>query len=383
MLYLCFMSLILKNQTADALHNALADQGITPRIARVIQASVIRQNTFPSAAPAISARALERARTATAIPNLEIVEKLVSPKDGFAKYLFRGDGGDEFEAVGIPILHRPHDRKQIVCVSSQVGCGLGCDFCATARLGFRRNLAAWEIVDQVIKIQANSDLPVRGIVFMGMGEPMLNYDAVMTAAAICSEPCGMAINSKSITISTAGIVPGIRRFTAERRRYQLIVSLTIADPARRRELMPVEQWHPTTELIAALREYHAATRRRATIAWIMMSGVNTTERDAMELADLVRDLPVKIDLIDVNDPSGRFHPPTRDELSAFRDALRKHFRAPVVRRYSGGADIHAACGMLALQNQYELNFPRAPASSGVAQIRHIPPTRSPQEKKES
>jgi 23S rRNA (adenine2503-C2)-methyltransferase len=185
------------------------------------------------------------------------------------------------------------------------------------------------------------------------------------------------------SISTAGIVPGIRRFTAERRRYQLIVSLTIADPARRRELMPVEQWHPTTELIAALREYHAATRRRATIAWIMMSGVNTTERDAMELADLVRDLPVKIDLIDVNDPSGRFHPPTRDELSAFRDALRKHIRAPVVRRYSGGADIHAACGMLALQNQYELNFPRAPASSGVAQIRHIPPTRSPQEKKES
>ena len=341
--------ILLKNQTAESLHAALAGDGVTPRMARLIQTSVIRHNAFPQAAPGISARALEKARASTAIPDLELVEKTVSPRDGFAKYLFRGELGDAFEAVGIPILHRAHDRKLIVCVSSQAGCALGCAFCAIARLGFRRNLAAWEIMDQVVKIRADSDLPVRGIVFMGMGEPMLNYDAVMTAAAILSEPCGMAINAKSITISTAGIVPGIRRFTAERRRYQLIVSLTTADPQVRRDLMPVEKLHSTADIIAAMRDYHAAMRRRATIAWTMISGVNTTERAARELAGLVRDLPVKIDLIDVNDPSGRFHPPSRDELNAFRDALRKHIRAPVVRRYSGGADIHAACGMLALR----------------------------------
>ncbi len=125
----------------------------------------------------------------------------------------------------IPLLHRPGDFKYVVCVSSQVGCALGCQFCATGRMGFRRNLAAWEIVDQVIKIQADSPHPVRGVVFMGMGEPMLNYDAVIRAARIFSESCGLAIGGKAITVSTVGIVPGIRRFTAEGHIFRLVVSL--------------------------------------------------------------------------------------------------------------------------------------------------------------
>lgn len=340
--------IFLKNLTADQLYEGLAPAGVKPRVARQIQAAVIRHGKMPPTQPGISANVLDRVRQLTTLPNLELVEKLVSLTDGFAKYLFRGDGGDLFEAVRIPIMHRPDDRKYIVCVSSQVGCPLGCVFCATGRLGFRRNLAAWEMVDQAIKIQADSEFPVRGMVFMGMGEPMLNYDAVITAASIFSEPCGMAIHAKSITISTVGIVPGIRRFTTERRKYQLIVSLTTANPERRMELLPVEKVYPTTELIAALREYHAAMQRRVTLAWIMMSGVNMSERDAKELAELTRDLPVKIDLIDVNDPTGNFRPPSREELNAFRDALRKHIPAPVLRRYSGGQDIHAACGMLAL-----------------------------------
>ena len=177
-----------------------------------------------------------------------MLEKIVSPQDGFAKYLFRGDGPEPFEAVRIPLLHRPDDLKYVVCVSSQVGCAMGCEFCATGRMGFRRNLAAWEIVDQVIKIQADSPHPVRGVVFMGMGEPMLNYDRVIQAARIFSESCGMAIGGKAITISTVGIVPGIRRFTAEGHIYRLVVSLNTADPIRRRELMPVEKAYPTPEL---------------------------------------------------------------------------------------------------------------------------------------
>ncbi len=337
----------LKNCTADGLHALWSPAGLTPAGARRIQVAVLRKGWFPEPAAGLPARVLDRVRAEARIPNLELAGKVVSPTDGFAKYLFRGEGGDAFEAVRIPLLHRPHDRKYIVCVSSQVGCALGCAFCATGTMGFRRNLAAWEMVDQVLKIRDDSEHPVRGVVFMGMGEPLLNYDAVMTAASIFSEPCGLAITAKSITISTAGVVPGIRRLTAERRRCQLIVSLTSADPARRRELMPVEAAHPTADLIAALREYHDVTRRRATLAWIMISGVNTSERDARELAALVRDLPVKIDLIDVNDVDGRFRPPSREELATFRDALRKHVRAPVVRRYSGGADIRAACGMLA------------------------------------
>ena len=342
---------ILGNAIADELHAALQPLGLTLRQARMIQASVVRRGTLPETQPGLSAAMVERVRQATALPRLTRVSKVVSPADGFVKYLFQGDGLDPFEAVCIPLLHRPDDQKCVVCVSSQVGCALGCAFCATGRMGFRRNLAAWEMVDQVAQIQADVSLPVRGVVFMGMGEPMLNYEAVIEAARILSEPCGMAIAAKAITISTAGIVPGIRRFTAEKLPFRLVVSLTSADPVKRRELMPVEQANPLPELMRALREYHQVAGQRLTLAWTMLAGINTREEDARQLAELARDLPVKLDLIDVNDPTGRFRPPLPEELAAFRDALRKHLKAPVARRYSGGQDIHAACGMLASNKQ--------------------------------
>lgn len=339
--------ILLKDLTAEQLHAALAPIGVAPRQARQIHAAVVRRGVFPTNNEGIAARLLDKVRGCTAIPNLTLIEKQVSPRDGFAKYLFLGDGPEPFEAVRIPLLHKPDDLKYVVCVSSQVGCALGCQFCATGRLGFRRDLAAWEIVDQVIKIQADSPHPVRGVVFMGMGEPMLNYDRVIQAAKILTESCGMAIGGKAITISTAGIVPGIRRFTAEGHIYRLVVSLNSADPIQRRELMPVEKAYPTSDLFAAMREYHSATGRRIVLAWTMIAGVNTRPEDAEMLADLTRDLPVKLDLIEVNDPSGRFRPPSADELRIFRDALSAKLGVPVARRYSGGADIAAACGMLA------------------------------------
>jgi 23S rRNA (adenine2503-C2)-methyltransferase len=341
--------ILFKNHTAAELHASLAHLGVTARLARRLQAAIFqrRATEVPAQMPEVSARLLASIREATAIPQLNLFDKAVSPQDAFAKYLFRGDGAEPFEAVRIPLLHRPHDRKYIVCVSSQVGCAMGCGFCATARLGFRRNLAAWEIVDQALQIQADSPYPVRGVVFMGMGEPMLNYDRVMQAAQILSEPCAMAIDAKAITISTVGIAPIIRRFTAERRPYRLVVSLTSADPERRRELLPVEAVHPLPELMAAVREYHEATGKRVTLAWTMMSGINTRPEDAKQLAQLTAGLPIVLDLIDVNDPTGRFHPPNADELNAFRDALTAELGMPVVRRYSGGQDIAGGCGMLA------------------------------------
>lgn len=338
---------LFKNLTADGIHAALMSVGVTARLARQLQTAALRRGVLPDRLHGVSPKVLAEVRQLTTIPQLRVVRKTVSPRDGFAKYLFLSDGPDPFETVRIPLLHRMDDPKYVVCVSSQVGCALGCAFCATGRLGFRRNLAPWEMVDQVIRIQADSAHPVRGVVFMGMGEPMLNYDAVIEAARIMSEPCGLAISAKAITISTAGIIPGIRRFTAERQPYRLVVSLTSADPARRRELMPVEHAHPTPGLIEALRDYHAANGGRVTLAWTLIAGVNTGEDEARQLAALVHGLPVKLDLIDVNDPTGRFQPPSPAELNAFRDALRVHLKAPVVRRYSGGQDIHAACGMLA------------------------------------
>lgn len=341
------MPLLLKNLTSEAIHRALAPAGVTKRLARQLQSAALRRETLPDRLHGVSPRILAEVRRLTSIPRLREMGKALSPEDGFAKYLFLGDGPEPFEAVRIPLLHRADDPKYIVCVSSQVGCALGCAFCATGRLGFRRNLASWEIVDQVIRVQADSAHPVRGVVFMGMGEPMLNYEAVIEAARIMSEPCGLAISAKAITISTAGVIPGIRRFTVERQPYRLVVSLTSADPARRRQLMPIEDAHPTLALIEALRDYQTASGQRVTLAWIMISGENASEDDARQLATLVHGLPVKLDLIDVSDPTGRFQPPSPTELNTFRDALRAHLKAPVTRRYSGGRDIHAACGMLA------------------------------------
>ncbi len=339
--------ILFKDVTSAGLHERLAPLGVSPRLARRLQAAGLRTGAVPEAMPEVPRRLLDEIRRATAVPRLTLLEKVVSPRDGFAKYLFRGDGPQPFEAVRIPLLHRPGDEKYVVCVSSQVGCALACAFCATGRLGFRRNLAAWEIVDQVVQVQADSPHPVRGVVFMGMGEALLNYDRALRAARILCEPCGLAVAAKAITVSTVGVVPMIRRFTAERQPYRLIVSLTSADPQRRRELLPVEHAYLLPDLMAALGEYHRVTGRRIILAWTLLSGVNTRPEDARLLAELTAGLPVQVDLIDVNDPTGRFHPPGAEELDRFRDALRAELGMPVVRRYSGGQDVHGGCGMLA------------------------------------
>ena len=333
--------------TPDDLAARYAADGMTPRLARLLHASALRRGVWPEDNTTISAAWLRRIQAALRIPALAVADRRTSAQDGFSKYLFEAPDGVRFESVLIPITHRPGDRKAIVCVSSQAGCAMGCAFCATGRLGFTRNLEAWEIVAQVAQIRRDTELPVRGVVFMGMGEPLLNYEQVVQAARVFSEPAGLAISAKAVTLSTAGVVPAIRRLTEERLPYRLVVSLTSADPEKRARLMPIEAAHSLSDLKAALSEYHAATGRRVTLAWTLIAGVNTSEEDARQLAAWVGGLPVQLDLIDVNDADGRFAPPGDDERNAFRDALRKHLQAPVIRRYSGGKDISAACGMLA------------------------------------
>lgn len=341
--------IFLKDGTAHDLLTQLAPLGVDLRLARRIQAAVLQRggDEIPTSLPEVPKARLREIREAVTIPRLTLVEKAVSAVDGFAKYLFKGNGPEVFETVRIPLMHRPGDEKYIVCVSSQVGCAMGCVFCATGRMGFRRNLATWEMVDQVMQVRADSPYPVRGVVFMGMGEPFLNYERVLRAAEVMAEPVGLGIEGKAISISTVGIVPAIRRFTAEGRPYRLVVSLTSAESERRKPLLPVEETHSLDELMSAVREYHAATRRRVTLAWTMISGVNTRREDAAALARLTAGLPVRIDLIDVNDATGRFRPPDAAERRAFRDALTTELGMPVAWRYSGGQDIHGACGMLA------------------------------------
>ena len=274
------------------------------------------------------------------LPSLQIVERRRAD-DGFVKYLFASPRGGRFEAVRIPIF----EDKYVVCVSSQVGCALACDFCMTGKMGFIRNLEAWEILDQVLQIRAEADRPVRGVVFMGMGEPLLNYVEATKAARVMCHPAGLAISSKSITFSTAGWVPGIRRYLQEALPYRLAFSITSAIPEKRARLLPVENTWPLPTLVEQIRAYATVRRERAMLAYVMIAGFNTGAEDAEALARVFEGIPVKIDLIDVTDPTGRYQPPDAEELAAFRNFLQV-VKAPIARRYSGGKDIGAACGTL-------------------------------------
>jgi 23S rRNA (adenine2503-C2)-methyltransferase len=311
--------------------------------------------------PQLSRRVVDHLAEVAELPKLQVVERRRSP-DGFVKYLFESPLGSRFEAVRIPLF----DEKYVVCVSSQVGCALGCGFCMTGKLGFQRNLMTWEILEQVERIRTEADRPVRGVVFMGMGEPLLNYAESIRAAQVLSHPAGFAISGKAITFSTAGWVPGIRRFVTEQQPYRMAFSVTSAIPEKRAKVLPVEQTHPLPTLIEAIREYSRARRERAMIAYVAIRGFNLGREDAEALERAFRGIPVKIDLIEVTDPTGRYQPPTPEELSAFRDEL-QILGAPIARRYSGGKEIGAACGTLeASQRGGELFQPAcAPAPAGL------------------
>jgi 23S rRNA (adenine2503-C2)-methyltransferase len=290
--------------------------------------------------PQVPARLREHLRARGTLPSLEVLERRRA-SDGFVKYLFGSPEGGRFEAVRIPLF----EEKYVVCVSSQVGCALACDFCATGRMGFLRNLETWEMVDQVLRIRAEADRPVRGVVFMGMGEPLLNPTEVLRAARILSHPAGLAISARAISLSTAGVVPAINKYVREGHPYRLVFSLTSAIPEKRLQVMPVEATHGLPELVAAIRSYAETRRERAMLAYVLISGFNTGREDAEALAEVFRGIPIKLDLIDVTDASGRYRPPGPEELARFRDFLQV-LKAPVARRYSGGKDINAACGTL-------------------------------------
>ncbi len=281
------------------------------------------------------------------LPTLRLVNKLSSPTDGFQKLLFETPDGMPVETVIIP-LHKAGAVS--LCISSQVGCVMGCTFCATARMKVRRNLGSWEILDQVAQARdlvAAEGRRVTGAVFMGMGEPFLNFDNVLVAADWMRQPLERAISGKAITISTVGLVQEIERYTDLDLPFRLSISLGAATDEKRLRLVPVAARTPVAKVIAAARRHALKRRDRVNLAYVCISGENVGEEDARALGELIGDTPVRLDLIDVNDTSGRYAPPSADELQRFRDALAIHLKQPVARRYSGGADIRASCGALA------------------------------------
>ncbi len=333
---------VLTNLLPDELAPLLAPLGVVASDSRRIYAHHVQHGRRHWQVRGVARLKLAKVAAAIETPTLEVVDRQRSAVDGFTKYLFRLHDGHLIEAVRIPLF----DTKYVVCISSQVGCALACAFCATGKMGFTRNLETWEIVEQVRIVRDEADRPVRGVVFMGMGEPLLNYDNVVRAGRIMSHPSGLAIDGRKITISTAGVVPAIRRFTQDRLPFRLAVSLTAGTTPRRRSLMPVENTWPLPELMAAVREHAKVTRDRVTLEYVAISGVNCSAEDAAALIELLRGIPIRFNIIEVNDATGQFQPPTADELAAFRTALQP-LGQPIVRRYSGGKDVNAGCGMLA------------------------------------
>lgn len=274
------------------------------------------------------------------IPRLTLAARQ-SSADGTEKFLFRLADGEAIETVAIP-----EGRRLTLCISSQAGCALQCAFCATGAMGFSRNLEPFEIASQVRELLL-LDPPLRptNVVFMGMGEPLLNWRAVDTALTILNDANGIGIGARHITVSTVGILPGIQALAARPEQFRLAISVHAPSDALRRKLMPINTKYPLSEVIAAARDF----QRRVTFEYVMLGGVNDSTECALELAALAKECGAFVNLIPLHPGgAGSFIPSSGQATRAFADALRRE-RVEVAVRKSRGTDIAAACGQLRVE----------------------------------
>lgn len=276
-------------------------------------------------------------------------DKVQKSKDGETiKTLFRLPDGHGIEAV----LMR-YEKRRTLCISTQAGCGMGCVFCATGQMGFRRNLSSGEIVEQVMyyaRLLADEGERVTNVVIMGMGEPFHNYDATMDAIDRLNHPDGYNFGERRFTISTVGLIPAIHRFTTERRQINLAVSLHAANDELRSSMLPINTRYPLDDLFSACKEYVETTHRRITFEWALIHGVNDSPEQARLLAKRLRGLLCHVNVIPLN-PTTKYvgQPTTRQRALDFNNELEK-YGIPCTIRLRRGIDIQAGCGQLAIQS---------------------------------
>jgi 23S rRNA (adenine2503-C2)-methyltransferase len=280
---------------------------------------------------------------AFAVRALEFVERLVSRMDGTEKYLFRTRDGAYIESVLIK-SEGSEEGRLTVCLSSQAGCAMGCRFCETAKLGFIRNLEAAEILDQLCHMRSIAGQRNNNVVFMGMGEPFMNYENVLRAAEIMNYSFGFHISVRKITISTSGVSAGIERFIDERRPYNLAISLNDTEAEKRRRNMPVERSNPFEDIAVMLEKKFPASRNRLTIVYVMRQD-NISSDDARRLKKMFRYNRIKLNLIPLNRGSHEYLPPTEEQVNRFIREL-EIMNVPITVRKSSGSDIFGACGQL-------------------------------------
>jgi len=270
--------------------------------------------------------------------------QVFTSSDGTRRYLFEIDGGHKIESVFIP-----EENRDTFCISTQVGCAVECLFCVTGQLPMRRNLVPGEIVGQILALRADrpTDLKRLNIVLMGMGEPLLNYDNVMKALRLMTDPVGMCISTRHITLSTSGIVPGLDRLAREDLIPNLAISLNATTDEVRDRLIPINRKWNIATLLDACRRFPLEPRRRITFEYVLMEGVNDTPEDALRLVQLLKGVKKKVNLIPLNsDPWLELKSPSESRVLAFQKILVDHHLTATIRRPRGN-DVSAACGMLA------------------------------------
>lgn len=273
----------------------------------------------------------------------ECVSRRIS-HDGTRKYVFKLHDGALIETVAIP--SRSSQNRLTVCFSTQVGCAMGCIFCATGQEGFSRNLTVGEIVSQIFDVQRDMQMRVSNLVGMGQGEPFFNYDNVLDALRVCNDPKGLNIGARHITLSTCGVIPGINRFASEPEQFTLAVSLHSADQKIRNTIMPKAKLFTLKSLKQSLLSYTDATNRRVTLEYLLISGVNDKASDKEKLLAFCDDLLCHINLIPMNDiPDSPFKPTSRKVIDSWQSFFNNHGIETTLRN-SRGSDIDGACGQL-------------------------------------
>ena len=269
-------------------------------------------------------------------------------QDGTRRYLFEVGHGQKIESVFIP-----EERRDTICISTQVGCAVGCLFCVTGKLPMKRNLRTGEIVGQILSLQGDRGAATRrlNIVIMGMGEPLNNYENVMSAIRLMTDAGGMSISPRRITLSTSGVIPGILRLAQEPVIPNLAISLNATTDAVRNVLIPINKKWNIASLIETCRSFPLQRRRRITFEYVLIDGINDSPDDARRLVKLLRGLNQKINLIPLNaDPLIPLKTPSQERVLEFEKILVDHYITVNIRRPRGD-DVSAACGMLAGRDQ--------------------------------
>lgn len=328
----------------DELVELAASLGEKPFRGRQLYHQIYRRKNFDWEAMTDLSKAFRRRLGESMTVALPAVQRRQDARDGTVKFLFRLIDGQFVESVFIP-----EPRRDTLCISSQVGCAVGCTFCLTAQMGFKRNLTPGEIVGQVLACidQGVVDGSGFNIVFMGMGEPLYNYKNVMKSFRLLTDNEGMDLSHRKITLSTSGVVPVLKRMKEEESLPNLAISLNATTDGVRDEVMPINRKWNLDELLSACREFPADSRRRITFEYVLLAGTTDSDEDAHRLARLLRGIRSKVNLIPYNPNPGLPHRrPSEERVERFKQILSDAHCSVFVRR-TRGDDISAACGQLA------------------------------------